>query len=106
MFDKEAMIRRIDEMPIDELQNMICKALDDSGIAYQMGPGGMSLSDFFDGILTDEGTTEALEISGKSESLTARYISPDSDRASGPSFSLPKDYNSFDWDHNTTDFAA
>lgn len=34
---REEMLRNIREMPIDELQDMICEALDESGISYQMG---------------------------------------------------------------------
>lgn len=34
---REEMLRNIREMPIDELQDMICEVLDESGIVYQMG---------------------------------------------------------------------
>lgn len=38
--DREAILRMIREMPNEELEDMICKALDDSGIPYQRGTEG------------------------------------------------------------------
>lgn len=35
--DRKAMLRNIREMPIDELQDMLCEVRDESGISYQMG---------------------------------------------------------------------
>lgn len=106
MVDREAMLRNIREMPIDELQNMICKALDDSGIAYQMGADGISLSDFFNGIFSDEETTEAIEISTKPANLTAKYISPDMARSTETSFHFMQSNNSFYLDHTPIASAA
>ena len=55
MLDKETLLRELDEMPIDELQDLICKALDDSGIAYSTDPNtkGMTLSEFFEGLIDE-----------------------------------------------------
>ena len=52
MLDKEEMLRKLDEMPIDELQDLICKALDESGIEYTTDPnaGGISLGEWFKGL--------------------------------------------------------
>lgn len=48
MLDKKALLEKIDNMPIDELQEVICSALDESDIPYEIGTGnGMSLSEFF-----------------------------------------------------------
>ena len=46
-------------MPIDELQSVVCKALEDSGVEYRIGgeqeEGFIPLSEFFyEGCLTDE----------------------------------------------------
>ena len=54
MLDKEVMLRKIREMPVEEMQKLIRQALDESGIDYKMGPGGMSISDFFSGLFTHE----------------------------------------------------
>lgn len=55
MLDKEAALRRMNEMPIDELQDLIREALDDSGIEYSTDPNaeGITLGEFFKG-LTEE----------------------------------------------------
>lgn len=106
MVDREAILRNIREMPIDELQDMICKALDDSGIAYQMGGDGMSLSDFFNGIFSVEETTEAIEIPTKPANLTAKYVSPDRARSTETSFQLMQNTNSFYCDHTPIASAA
>ncbi len=51
MINKEQLIKHIEEMPIDELQSAICKALEDSGIKYKIGgepeEGFLPLSEFF-----------------------------------------------------------
>lgn len=59
MIDKEQIIKHIEEMPIDEFQSKLCKALEDSGIKYKIGgepeEGFIPLSEFFyEGCLTDE----------------------------------------------------
>lgn len=46
MADRDELLKKIHEMPIDELRAIICEALDDSGIAYSEGGDGISLSDF------------------------------------------------------------
>lgn len=58
MLNREAMLRHIKEMPIDEFQSKLCKALEDSGIKYKMGgepeEGFIPLSEFFhEGWLTE-----------------------------------------------------
>ncbi len=106
MVDREAMLRKIREMPIDELQSMICRALDDSGIAYQIGGDGMSLSDFFNGIFTEYETTEAIEISAKPANLTAKYVAPDMARSTETSFRFTQNKNTTYWDHTPIDSAA
>ena len=47
MLNREEALRQIEEMPIDELQDLICKALDDSGIKYRTDGTGVSLAEFF-----------------------------------------------------------
>lgn len=42
------MLKEIDEMPIEEVQKLICQALDDSEIKYTMDGTGISLSEFFE----------------------------------------------------------
>lgn len=106
MLDREAMLRNIREMSIDELQDLICKALDDSGIAYQLGGDGMSLSDFFDGIFSDEETTETIEISIKPADLAAKYVSPDMERSTETSFHFMQNNNSYYWDYTPIASAA
>lgn len=59
MMDREEMLKRIEEMPIDKLQEALIKALDESGIRYKRGgkpeDGFISLSEFFyDGWLTND----------------------------------------------------
>lgn len=109
MLDKEVMLRKIREMPVEEVQKRIRQALDDSGIAYQMAPGGMSLSDFFSGLFEDEETTKEIELSGKPASVTARYVSPNSERYSGTSFKFQENIEnitSSDWKYTPAHFAA
>lgn len=45
--NKEDMLRKIDEMPIDELQAIIKKALIESGITVVEDGTGITLSEWF-----------------------------------------------------------
>lgn len=47
MLDKEELLKKLNDMPIEELQKCICQELDDSGIEYSMDGTGISLSEFF-----------------------------------------------------------
>lgn len=52
MINKDDMLKKIDNMPIEELQKLICQALDESGIKYHFGGDeisidGYSLGEFF-----------------------------------------------------------
>lgn len=48
MLDKEILIKQINEMSVEEVQELVSKALEDSGIEYSMDGDGISLSEFFE----------------------------------------------------------
>lgn len=55
MIDKEEALRRIREMPPDDFQHLLCKALDDSGIEYTTDGTGIPLSEYlFPHTVTDD----------------------------------------------------
>lgn len=47
MLDKKESLKRLYDMPIEEIQKCIRQALDDSGIEYSMDGIGISLFEFF-----------------------------------------------------------
>ena len=53
MLDKEKLLKKLNEMPIEEVQKCICQALDDSGIEYTTDGTGISLSEFFESFYDD-----------------------------------------------------
>lgn len=53
MLDKKESLKRLYDMPIEEMQKCICQALDDSGIEYSMDGAEISLSEFFESFHDD-----------------------------------------------------
>ena len=53
MLDKKESLKRLYDMPIEEMQKCICQALDDSGIEYSMDGVEISLSEFFESFHND-----------------------------------------------------
>lgn len=47
MLDKKESLKRLYDMPIEEMQKCIRQALDDSGIEYSMDGIGISFFEFF-----------------------------------------------------------
>jgi hypothetical protein len=41
MLNKNALLQKVDTMPIEELHALMCSVLDESGIQYQIAPGGI-----------------------------------------------------------------
>ena len=62
MLDREVVLRHIKEMPIDELQPILYKALEYGGIKYKIGgepeEGFIPLSEFFHESWFTEGLIE------------------------------------------------
>lgn len=53
MLNKKELLEKIDKMSDEEVQKHICRALDKSGIEYEIGGTGIPLSEFFESILND-----------------------------------------------------
>ena len=53
MLDKKELLEKLDKMSVKEIQELICQALDDSGIEYSMDGIGISLSEFFESFHND-----------------------------------------------------
>lgn len=51
MLNQQEALDKLNGMTTEEVQSLVCQALDESGIQYEIGTGkGMSLSEFFDGM--------------------------------------------------------
>ena len=48
MLNKEKSLKKLNEMPVEEVQKRIRQALEDSGIEYTTNGTGISLAEFFE----------------------------------------------------------
>ena len=55
MIDKDIILRQIDEMPVEQILDLILKALDDSGIEYATDGAGIPLEEWWFGETIAEG---------------------------------------------------
>ena len=53
MLNKKELLKKLDDMPIEEVQKRICQALDKSGIEYEMNGTGIPISEILESALND-----------------------------------------------------
>lgn len=78
MLDREALLEKIEQMPIEDLHALLCHVLDESGIDYEIAPGTIPFYGFEDGSSLEEAHM-TFPSSEKKTDIARRYIALDND---------------------------